>query len=397
MPIDEVRQWAAGQPGFEEIWIDRDHLGWITVAFSTDVDARQRELQERFPDVGAVVVAVDRPIAELHALQERVHEELAPFIDVSSGIDVTRWVVGIGIGVLDAERIAAVEERFAGEPICVEGADPAEVPSAGPQRGAADGWRLLASESGVGEPYRTGIAFDEASYAELWRAIGLPDDRRPAVDFDAEVAIWFGAVFGSGCEDLRLDDVVTDHDRALVHAEIVLGGWPLGCNDDANPHAFVVAVERSHLPSGPFAIQLDAHGPPGGAPEERTVVDVDLSPAGAVAAPGQVHGDPALANPGPAVLESGDFVEPGFPFQYRLYVHCGIEWLGMLNDVAWRTEVPAGQLDHIPDAWRPAVGGDQTIELTITLETDPEPVISAVADGHEVIYRPTVSRPPGCD
>ena len=35
-PTEEIRAWAAGKPGFEEIWIDRDHLGWITVAFSVD-------------------------------------------------------------------------------------------------------------------------------------------------------------------------------------------------------------------------------------------------------------------------------------------------------------------------------------------------------------------------
>src|SRR3989304_7392 len=39
-PTEEIRAWAADRPAFEEIWIDRDHLGWITVAFSADAEAR---------------------------------------------------------------------------------------------------------------------------------------------------------------------------------------------------------------------------------------------------------------------------------------------------------------------------------------------------------------------
>lgn len=53
MRVGRIRAWAAGKPGFEEIWIDREHLGWVTVAFSVDAEARQAELEETFPDVGA--------------------------------------------------------------------------------------------------------------------------------------------------------------------------------------------------------------------------------------------------------------------------------------------------------------------------------------------------------
>ncbi|MBA2632151.1 MAG: hypothetical protein H0U86_04000, partial [Chloroflexi bacterium] len=206
-PTEEIRAWAAGKPGFEEIWIDRDHLGWITVAFSVDAEARQAELQELFPDVGAVAVGVDWTIAGLEDLERRVPEELGPRFPVSSSTSVTQGVVVIGIGVLEEERIAAVEERFAGQPICIEGADPADVPAAGPQPQQGNGWRLLAAERGVGQSYRTGIASDQASYETLWTDVGLPGEP-PPVDFESEVVIWFGAVYGSGCENLRLDDVV---------------------------------------------------------------------------------------------------------------------------------------------------------------------------------------------
>jgi len=393
-PTEEIRAWAAGKPGFQELWIDRDHLGWIVVAFSVDAEARQAELEELFPDVGVVAVGVDWTMAELEELQRRVGEELGPLFPISSGVYVTQGVVHVGVGVLKEERIVAIEQRFAGESICIEGSDPADVPAEGPQPKQGDGWRLLADEQGIGQPYRTGIATDQASYERLWTDIGLSGEP-PSVDFESEVVIWFGAVFGSSCPNLRLDDVVVAPERALVHSVIVLVDPPVACTADANPHAYLVALERTRLPSGPFAIQLGANDPPGGAPEERTVVDVDLSQSDAVAGPGDVHPDPAL--PEPFVLESGSFLEPGIEYPYRLFVHCGIEWLGRFNDFAWRTDVPDGVTDPVPAEWQAAVDASQTVEVSIILRTDPEPVILATANGHAETYRPTSEQPPGCD
>jgi len=391
-PTEEIRAWAAGQPGFEEIWVDREHLGWITVAFSVDAESRQAELEELFPDVGVVAVGVDWTMAELMELQRRVGEQLGPLFPVSSGIFPMQGVVGIGVGVLKPERLAAIEERFSGEPVCIEGSDPADVPAEGPQAHAGDGWRLLADEK-AGQPYRTGIASDQGSYELLWTAIGLSDQPQP-VDFEAEVVIWFGAVYGSSCPNLRLDDVVVDRDRALVHAEIVLVDAPAECTGDANPRTYLVALKRDELPTGPFSIQLGADDPPAGVPEERTVVDVDLSQPGAVAGLGEVDGDPAL--PEPFMLEPGSIIEPDIEYPYRLFVHCGIGWLGTFNDVVWRADLPAASLGGVPPQW-PAAGPDQTVQVSIILHTDPEPVIEAAANGHTVTYRPSADEPPGCD
>ena len=392
-PTEELRAWAVGKPGFEEIWIDREHLGWITLAFSSDAAARQAELEELFPDVGVVAVEVPWSIAELEELQRRIGEELGPLIGPSSWISVTQGVVGIGVGVLKPERLAGIQERFAGEPICIEGADPASVPAEGPQPQHGDGWRLLADERGAGQPYRTGIASDSASHEQLWADLGLAG-APPAVDFASEVVIWFGAVFGSSCPSIRLDDVLVDEQRDLVHAEIVLVDAPSACTGDANPHAYLVALERAKLPSGPFAIQLGADDPPAGVPEERTLVEVDLSQPGAVAGPGEVHGDPAL--PPPFVLEEGSVIEPEVEYPYRFFVHCGIEWLGTFNDVTWRAELPGGNPGGVPPQW-PIPGADQTIEVSIILYTDPESMIQATANDHTVTYRPTADDPPGCD
>lgn len=386
MPTAEVQAWARTQPGFETIWIDRDHNGWITVAFSEDAEARQTDLERNFPGVGVVAVAVDWHVADLHRLQTRVTNELLTFLDnFSTGSMDDRGVVTIGVGVLTDDLRSRIEDSFGGERVCLEGRDPSTVPAPGPQPVAGDGWRLLVDEPSVGQPYRTGIATDPESLEALWATIGL-DDPPPEVDFITEVVIWFGAVYSGSCPDIRLDNVVVD--GSVVHALIVEPNPQSGCTDDANPRAYVVAVERSRLPVGRFVIQLDADGPPAGAPEERTVVDADLSQPGAVAMPGQIGPDPSL--PEPYVVESGAFIEPGYPVPYNLYTHCGIEWLGEFNGYAFRTTEP------LPPEWQTVVT-DETIEVSLLLLTDPEPAIEASAASVTVTYRPTLDPLPGCD
>jgi hypothetical protein len=140
MPTDEIRSWAASKPGFEDIWIDRDNHGWITLAFSRDAEARQAELRDRFPDAGAVVVAVGWTKAQLEALQQDVHRRL-PFV-TGSGIQPQRGVVTVFIGPLTDDRVAAVQAAFGGRRICIEGIDPALLPPEGPQAQSGDGWRF---------------------------------------------------------------------------------------------------------------------------------------------------------------------------------------------------------------------------------------------------------------
>ena len=182
---------------------------------------------------------------------------------------------------------------------------------------------------------------------------------------------------------------------AIVHAEIVQTKPGMACTGDANPRAYVVALEREHLPRGPFWIQLGAEDPPSGVPEERTIVEVDLSAPGAVARPDQVHPDGRVPDPMP--VTSGAIIEPGFQAHYRMSVHCGIEWLGELNSVAWRTDVPVGSQDSVPSEWEPVVDADQEIDLMLLMETGPDPRITATANGHSVVYHATAEKPPGCD
>jgi hypothetical protein len=392
MPIEDVQEWASGRPGFQELWIDRERNGWLTVAFTEDVEARQAEIEERFPDDGVVAVEVPRTRDELEALQRRVVEELS--FDTGSGMAVNYGVVSVHVGQMTAERLDEVADKFGDEPICVEGTDPADAPPEGPQPTEGDGWRLLEAQRDAGEPYRTGIATDESQYGDLWREAGLSGEAHE-VDFDAEVVVWFGAVYGSGCDALRLDDVVVDGEASLVHADIVLVDPPPACNDDANPYAFVVSVERDRLPAGPFAIQLGADDPPPGAPQERTYVDVDLTRTGAVAGPEDLRSGTRDDLGGSGALRSGDVVEPGYPARYALDVRCGATWLGELNRTVWRTDDVDSDPGHVPPAWAEAARGD-VVEVEVELSTDP-PTITAEANGYAVEYEPASEPMPGCD
>jgi len=94
------------------------------------------------------------------------------------------------------------------------------------------------------------------------------------------------------------------------------------------------------------------------------------------------------------VLELGSIIEPAIEYPFRIYVHCGIEWLGTFNDIAWRTDVP-DDVDFVPSEWESSVD-DGYADVTLVLSTRPEPVIEATANGHTVTYRPTSAEPPGC-
>lgn len=385
MPTEQVREWASAQPGFETIWLDREHNGWITVAFSEDAAARQTDLETVFPDVGVVAVQVDWTLAELDNLQQKVTGFLSGLLDsFGVGRGDPKGVVEITVGVLDNDVRAEIESEFGGERVCLDALDPSTLPVPGPQPESGDGWRLLFDRAGVGAFYGTGIASDAESLAQLWELVGI-EDPLPVVDFQKEVVIWFGAVYGISCPNIRLDDVAVD--GPLVHAVIVLPDPPVSCTDDANPHAYVVAVERSKLPVGPFWIQLSAEAAPAGFPEARTLVDADLSEPGAVAGPDQVRPDPSP--PPPFAVTTGDIIEPGYTTLYEMDVRCGIEWLGELNFYGWRTD------ESMPPAWEDLVENGR-LRVDVSLIVGDDPVMEATAGGVTVTYRPTNDTVPPC-
>lgn len=385
MPIDDVRAWAADQPGYEDIWIDRDRRGWIAVGFRSGASERQGELEAEFPGVGVVAVQVEHRREELDELQRKVFAVMqANGMDRNGGFSVPSGQVSVYVGVLDERTLEPLAE-FAGRPVCFDGVDPADAVIDGPQPTSGDGWRLLAVER-TGDSYRTGAATTEEQYAALWADSGVTAER-PPVDFDDDIVIWFGAVYGSGCE-IRMDDVVIDLDRAIVHGEFVVPGNPGSCNDDANPEAYLVAVDRVRLPKGPFVIQLDAADPPPGAPDVRTLVAVDLSAAGSTATDDQIGTDPTLVEAVDEgyVIGAGGIVEPGFPASYRLDLECDFEVIGPINGIVWSADI-TGISSPPNSAWTDASDAGGTLLVEILLAEDP-PGPTLTANGHTESYSP---------
>jgi hypothetical protein len=395
-PVRQVQAWARLQPSFQQLWLDNDRFGWITLAFTADAEARQAELQAKFPDVGVVAVEVPTTLAELNAVRRRAQRllEEAGIEFAGSGSSVTQWMVELYVNASD-ERVTAALAPLAAERICLS--DTGAPTPEGPQPQSGDGWRLLGDEL-VGESYRTGIATNETQYDDLWRHVGMTTER-PAVDFTGEVVVWFGAVYGSSCP-IRLDDVVIDAggERGLVHAVTVVPGGTGACTADANPHAYIVAVERDELPAGPFAIQLGPDDPPVGVPEERTLVDADLTGPGVVATADQIGPDRDLiaASRRPQPVESGGYIESGFPSPYRFYAYCGIAVLGQLNGTWWMTGTDAVS---VPAEWAGLVDPEsQMIPVRVRMTSGPDPTVTATANGYSVTYQPVLADAvPSCD
>ena len=337
--VARVRAWASAKAGFEELWLDTDHNGWVTVGFHgadvEDIAALQEQVAEEFPGEGVVVVAVPYTLAELQALMDRVMPSLAaadaPVGGV--GLDVPRGVLSVS-GVLAGPKAEEALRQFAGEPLCVDAVDASSFVPEGDQPTEGEGWRLLGHADGAGQAYRTGVATTEGQLAALWQESGFGGEA-PDVDWQSEIVVWFGAVYGGGCP-VRLDGVAVD--GATMHGEIVIPGVVMGCDGDARPHSFVVAVDRALLPAGPFVVQLGASDPPPGAPEERTVVDVDLSAPGSAATDDQLHLDPnAGPQPGP-VIEDGYGQMPGQGARYVWHPRpqCSGVVIGPIDGTVWR-------------------------------------------------------------
>lgn len=393
--IETIRGWATRQPGYAGLWIDRQHHGWVSVAFEVDAEQRQADLREGFANDGVVAIPVEWTEEELGAVQDRVTQFLrAHDIPGGSGTYVNRGVTSIEMGVRRPEWVALAAEQFAGEPVCISGLDPDEAPPDGPQQPSGNGWRLLGHAENVGPGYRTGIAYDADSYDRLWAASEIGGEP-PAVDFTDDVVIWFSAVTGSSCPELRLDDVIIDSELAHVYADIVQPDVVLACTADIYAHSFVVTLARELLPADGFSIQLNEAGPPGGVPEERTVVDADLTQPGSTARPDQVGGDPNL--PEPDYVGPGGIIEAGYEWEFEQPTQCGLEWLGPLNAVAWRTDAAASRPGWIPGEWASEITAEGTIVLEVLIETGNPPTLTATANGHTVVYQASAEEMPACD
>lgn len=281
-----------------------------------------------------------------------------------------RRATWIALAVAAALLIAVALTTLGGAPPPLEpaanpslGGGPTTSPSAASSPGSptadieqpqfGEGWRLLGEGRDVGEAGRTAVATTDDQLERLWREAGLSGGV-PEVDWDSEIAVWFGAIWSTGRE-IRLTDLVVEDDTVypLTPALEPDQTWA----DDARPHSFVVAVARSVLPDQvPLNVQLNAEPLGYGWPHERTVVEVNLAVPGSTATDEQLHDDPGLTPEIPTTVEDGGSIPLGQKVLYWFTPgECGWERLGTFDGQEWRLAEDSSPPDNLPpvegDAW----------------------------------------------
>jgi hypothetical protein len=256
---------------FAGVWLDQ-RFNAVRIAFARDWQQHRDAVAElESHGVLVSVVKASHNLDELDEIQRQLADEDLGLIPFTSFVDLQNNRVQLELGVVDAETLAALGEHFPADALCVEGPSPDEIVPEGPQPQSGQGWRLLADEPGVGTVWDTSAAFDQAGYEALWRTLGL-DGELPAVDFADEIVLHFGPAVSSSCPNIRLDGLLIEGD--LVLPDIVQPGvQPPACTADANPHTYLVAVERPALPPVPFRVQLEPEPCPGCAGTDVTVVE----------------------------------------------------------------------------------------------------------------------------
>lgn len=428
-PVEEVRAWAQGRPGFQEIWIDRNHNGWIGVAFTGDAAERQVELGEAFPDVGVVAVQVDWRLAELRELQREVAQAMQD-ADIPAGVGVSfaQGAVAVDLGLLTESNLAALAP-FADRALCVNGGSPADAVT-GPQVESGPGWRLLAIDGparrdrdpdatavvppptpgGLALGTRIEVATNPAQFATAWDLAlrsadgGLqPGAPLPDVDFETEVVVLGHQLESGSCREL-LTGVTVENGR--VRVDLQVSDEQVACTSDGNPLTWAVAVERSVLPPAPFTIQGPASltieadlRSPGAVVDGAATV---ARPAGQPDLPGfeqDPRGPGVITDPTPVPIDSifPYVAETGFSSVLDVPVSC-LAAMGPINGFVWEP-APDAPLAP-PDEWLAAVDPsepDERIPLELLLQADPsgDPTLDATANGVTVRYVIT-DRPAAC-
>ena len=379
MPVDEVRRFASGWPGYQNIWIDRRHNGWISVGFvDGDVATYQAALEERFPDVGVVAVEMPYSRAQLDEIQKRITGALPDDMDVS-GYEA-RGVVRVWVGRLTPEYVANVEEVAGDDPVCLEGLDPVRTPEAGPQQPGGDGWVYLGVVNHALTDRPT-VAADAASFNELWEQLGA-DGTLPSADFETHIVVGFSVTYGGSCPETRFDDVVIEGD--LVYPVIPHLSTAYSCTDDKDGSIYLVAIERDRLPAPPFRLSND----------KETVLEAQVTAD--LRQPGSVPTEDEIADITRTLPRTATrtplLIETGYPWTITIDLGCGIKYLGVINGVGWYND----NATDIPAEWEDAAV-DSLLDVELLIEDGPEPSLTASAAGQDMLFKPGPRSGAPCD
>ncbi|HEX5038731.1 MAG TPA: hypothetical protein VFW95_01170 [Candidatus Limnocylindria bacterium] len=244
---------------FGGMYIDQAAGGDVVMLFTRDLDRHRIAVAALAPQgIRARVEEVTWTEAELTDLLSNLDfDALGPGAEmVSASVDTIRNVVTLEVKTNDPSFEGRLENQYGGA------LDVSVFPVPGPWRNAeaGDGWRLVAAgEAAATEAYTVRAATSDAEWTEMQAALGA-GFVEPPVDFASDVAVSFGHGIGSGCREVRLDDIVIED--GVVYSVTSDPLAPRGCTSDlAGAAVFVVALERSALPRDGFTLRLSQNLP----------------------------------------------------------------------------------------------------------------------------------------
>ncbi|MFV1969679.1 MAG: hypothetical protein ACC683_01615 [Acidimicrobiia bacterium] len=237
---------------------------------------------------------------------------------------------------------------------------------------------VLVEGAEVGNIYTTALAADSAEFATMWEELGLIGEV-PDVYFATQVVFYFGAVESSGCPLGAVVGLMYSAGEQKIYPDIpvVVPEGSTGCNEDANRHAVLVAVERDNLPRGALSLWISADDPPGCCQDGVTFIA-----AGELTAPATASYPPLGAD--------GDLAIGETRISYGVSTHCGVEWLARsVNGQRWRAidleSTGAVGIDPVPPAWGMA---NDSLDLVLTLVDAETLDVTTLTSDVTVTYAP---------
>ena len=208
---------------------------------------------------------------------------------------------------------------------------------------------------------RTGLASTQQQLDQLIAESGL--NMSEEIDFDLEVVAWFSD------SELRCSAAPAAVELVAAEPSILSPKVETSSTCSSDRGSVLVAMSRSDLPDGAFAVQLDQHFPPAGFPGERTIVtshsnhQINLAPTVLSRSPNNlVRSDDAQR----VVIEAADLV---------YLTHRSKYW------VAENRQLP----HNVPVAWPRNTVGSVTPKASI--RQNPQRLVLQ-SDGHLERYFP---------
>jgi hypothetical protein len=122
----------------------------------------------------------------------------------------------------------------------------------------------------TGLTYGVAVADSAVDVERMWATIPF-DIAPPTVDYGSHVLLVLGHAVSGSCPEIQFQGLTIEPDRA--YGEFTFVHSHDGCTGDANPAAYLLAVERSALPDR-FLLTLEAEDICGGCDEDTVVVDL---------------------------------------------------------------------------------------------------------------------------